>query len=177
MPAAYNPRQDLQPGDPEYEKLKRSIETFGCVELIVFNERTERVVGGHQRLKILQEVGCDETDCVVVDLSEPEEKALNIALNKISGEWDEERLSLLLQELSESADTDVLLTGFDREEIERILNEAIASTEEFMGNLDAGGFNYKEQFGVIVICKDEKEQETVYNSLLEQGYECRVVAT
>lgn len=53
-PAAYNPRKDLKPGDPEYEKLKRSLDTFGCVEPIVWNERTGNVVGGHQRLKVLK---------------------------------------------------------------------------------------------------------------------------
>lgn len=51
--AAYNPRADLQPGDPEYEKLRRSIESFGYVEPIVWNERTGNMVGGHQRYKIM----------------------------------------------------------------------------------------------------------------------------
>lgn len=52
-PAAYNPRKNLQPGDPEYEKLERSIDEFGCVEPVVWNRRTGRLIGGHQRLKIL----------------------------------------------------------------------------------------------------------------------------
>lgn len=69
-PAAYNPRKDLKPGDKEYEKLKRSIEEFGCVELLVWNKRTGNVVSGHQRLKILLEYGHTEIDCVVVDLDE-----------------------------------------------------------------------------------------------------------
>ena len=56
-PAAYNPRKDLQPGDAEYQKLARSLEQFGCVEPVVWNERTGNVVGGHQRLKILLAAG------------------------------------------------------------------------------------------------------------------------
>ena len=51
IPANYNPRKDLKPGDPEYEKLKRSMETFGYVEPLIWNKKTGRVVGGHQRLK------------------------------------------------------------------------------------------------------------------------------
>ena len=98
-PAAYNPRKDLRPGDKEYEKLKRSIEEFGCVELIVWNKRTGNVVSGHQRLNILLEYGHTEIDCVVVDLDEQREKALNIALNKIQGEWDENKLAEVMADL------------------------------------------------------------------------------
>ena len=32
VPADYNPRKDLKPGDPEYDKLKCSIAEFGYVE-------------------------------------------------------------------------------------------------------------------------------------------------
>lgn len=85
LPADYNPRKDLKPGDPEYEKQKRSIEQFGYVESVIWNEHTGRVVGGHQRLKVLTDMGITEVDVVVVSLSEEKEKAMNIALNKISG--------------------------------------------------------------------------------------------
>ena len=57
IPAPYNPRKDIQPGDPEYEKLKRSLEEFGYVEPVIWNARTGYVVGGHQRLKVLRELG------------------------------------------------------------------------------------------------------------------------
>ena len=88
LPAEYNPRKDLQSGDAEYEKLKRSLEQFGYVEPVIWNKTTGRVVGGHQRLKVLMDLGYTDVDCVVVELTEENEKALNIALNKISGEWD-----------------------------------------------------------------------------------------
>ncbi|WP_342772860.1 hypothetical protein [Paenibacillus lentus] len=66
--AVYNPRIDLQPGDLEYEKLRRSIEEFGYVEPIVWNERTGNMVGGHQRYKILvNELGQTEVAVSVVD--------------------------------------------------------------------------------------------------------------
>ena len=86
-PAKYNPRKDLQPGDPEFEKLKRSVEEFGYVEPILWNQRTGVVVGGHQRLKVLQNLGYTEVDCVILDLDEQKEKALNVTLNKISGDF------------------------------------------------------------------------------------------
>lgn len=80
--AAYNPRKDLKPGDAEYEKLKRSIEEFGYVEPVIWNKRTGTVVGGHQRLKVMKDLGYEDVDCVVVDLNENKEQALNVALNK-----------------------------------------------------------------------------------------------
>ena len=75
IPAAYNPRKDLQPGDPEYEKLKRSIEQFGYVEPVIWNKTTGKVVGGHQRLKVLLDMGISEVECVVVEMDEEKEKA------------------------------------------------------------------------------------------------------
>ena len=117
LPADYNPRKDLKPGDAEYEKLKRSLEQFGYVEPVIWNRLTGRVVGGHQRLKVLIDMGMTEVDCVVVELSEEKEKALNIALNKISGDWDKDKLALLIADL-QGADFDVSLTGFEPAEID-----------------------------------------------------------
>lgn len=123
-PAGYNPRKDLKPGDVEYEKLKRSIEEFGYVEPVIWNKSTGNVVGGHQRLKILHQMGFEEVDCVMVDLDEQKEKALNIALNKISGEWDNEKLALLISDLNDSA-FDISLTGFDTAEIDELFKDKI----------------------------------------------------
>ena len=124
LPADYNPRKDLKPGDAEYEKLRRSIEEFGYVEPIVWNKRTGRVVGGHQRLKVLIAAGITEIDCVVVDLSEVKEKALNISLNKISGFWDEEKLALAISDL-QLVDFDVSLTGFDPDELDKMFRDDV----------------------------------------------------
>lgn len=115
-PAEYNPRKDLKPGDAEYEKLKRSIEQFGYVEPVIWNKATGRVVGGHQRLKVLVDSGLTEVDCVVIELSEEKEKALNVALNKISGEWDTGKLAMLISDL-QGSDFDVSLTGFEEDEL------------------------------------------------------------
>lgn len=117
--ASYNPRKDLKPGDAEYEKLKRSIEEFGYVEPVIWNKRTGTVVGGHQRLKVMKDLGYEEVDCVVVDLDEQKEKALNIALNKISGEWDEGLLASLLKDLDNNG-YDITFTGFDLAEAQEL---------------------------------------------------------
>ncbi|WP_153726526.1 site-specific DNA-methyltransferase [Heliorestis convoluta] len=121
-PAKYNPRQDLKPGDPAYEKLKRSISEFGYVEPIIWNEKTGHIVGGHQRYKVLVAEGYTEVECVVVNLSPEREKALNVALNKVTGDWEYEALADLLKELDEQ-DFDVTLTGFDAAEIDDLFNQ------------------------------------------------------
>ena len=122
QPAKYNPRKDLKPGDPEFEKLKRSVEEFGYVEPIIWNERTGVVVGGHQRLKVLMHLGYTEVDCVVLDIDEQKEKALNIALNKISGDWDMPLLTALLQDLNDGG-YDATLTGFDVAEMSELFDD------------------------------------------------------
>ena len=124
LPADYNPRKDLKPGDPEYEKLKRSLEQFGYVEPVIWNKATGRVVGGHQRLKVLIDMGITEVECVVVDLPEDKEKALNIALNKISGDWDKDKLAVLIADLQGTA-FDVSLTGFDAAEIDDLFKDTL----------------------------------------------------
>ena len=116
--AEYNPRVELLPGDDEYEKLKRNIDRFGMVVPVIWNRRTNRVVSGHQRLTVLENMGVEETEVSVVDLDETAEKQLNIAMNKVSGQWDEVKLKELLDSLGDAA----LETGFDLDEIERLEN-------------------------------------------------------
>ena len=79
-PAKYNPRKELKPGDAEYEKLKRSIQEFGYVELIVVNKANHNtVISGHQRLSVLKDLGVDEVECVVVEMNEQQEKEIGRA--------------------------------------------------------------------------------------------------
>jgi len=119
-PAYYNPRKDLKPGDVEYEKLKRSIQEFDLVEPLVWNKRTGRLISGHQRLKVLKELGYTQVEVSVVDLDETKEKLLNLALNKIKGEWNVELLKDILLEL-DTGDFDIELTGFDYDELEEMM--------------------------------------------------------
>jgi len=115
--APYNPRKI---DDKELAKLKRSITEFGYVEPIVWNQRTGFVVGGNQRLKVLRELGIEEVDVVIIDLDDAKERALNVALNKISGEWDFPKLKDLLTDI-DTGDFDIELTGFDLDEIENLI--------------------------------------------------------
>ncbi len=126
-PAKYNPRKDLKPEDEEYQKIKRSIEEFGFVSPLVVN-KDMTVIGGHQRLKVLIEMGYKQVECIIVDLDKTKEKALNVALNQIRGEWDTEKLEAIIQELLQE-DFDVSVTGFNSEEIDNLLND-YAETEE-----------------------------------------------
>jgi DNA modification methylase len=143
VPADYNPRKALKPGDSEYEKLRRSLEEFGCVDPLIWNERAGRLVGGHQRLTVMRDLGWTDADVSVVDLPDDKEKALNIALNKISGEWDMDRLRDLLVEL-EAADIDITLTGFDTEELADIL------PKEQDGEPDEDGFDAEAEASKII---------------------------
>lgn len=119
--ADYNPRKDLKAGDAEFEKIKNSITEFGYVEPIIVNTDLT-IIGGHQRAKVLKELGYSEVDCVVIEIDKTKEKALNIALNKITGEWDMAALSLLLNDLK-AEDYNVEFTGFDWSEAEKLWDE------------------------------------------------------
>ncbi|PRR84541.1 site-specific DNA-methyltransferase [Clostridium vincentii] len=121
IPAEYNPRKKLKPGDSEFEKIKNSINEFGYVDPVIINKDLT-VIGGHQRISVLKTLGVTEIDCVIVDVDKTKEKALNIALNKISGEWNKELLADLIKDL-QSLDYDIAFTGFDPPEIDALFNE------------------------------------------------------
>lgn len=117
--APYNPRIALEPGMKEYEKLKNSIEEFGFVETPVFNEVTGYIVGGHQRITVAKTLGYKEIEVSIVNIPDPaKEKALNIALNKVDGLWDDDKLAELLKELDQDVS---LLTGFNDKEINGLI--------------------------------------------------------
>jgi len=143
LPAEYNPRMDLKPEDLEYKKLLRSVKEFGCVEPIVWNKRTRNVIGGHQRLKVLKDLGYEDIDVSVVSLTEGKEKALNIALNKISGEWDISKLDNMIDELTKS-NFDMDLTGFSEDE----LKKASVSVDDISFGDE---INYDEEMGRVAV--------------------------
>lgn len=121
-PAAYNPRKKLKAGDKEYEKIKKSIQAFGYVEPIIVNYDMT-VIGGHQRLTVLKDLGYTEVQCVVVRIEDENKvKALNVALNKITGAWDEQLLADLLVDLK-TQDFNTDFTGFEAPEIEQLFSK------------------------------------------------------
>lgn len=182
-PADYNPRKDLQPGDPEYEKLKRSLTEFGYVEPVIWNSTTGHVVGGHQRLKVLEDLGHNTVHVIVVELDEIREKALNIALNKISGEWDNDKLALLIADL-DASDFDAELTGFDDTEIAQLigsLDEGEVEDDDFdlTAALEAASFVERGDIWTLgrhrLVCGDATSQTDV--EALMDGKRANLVLT
>lgn len=134
-PADYNPRIDLQDGDAEFEKLKKSIKKFGFIDPIIYNDQTDRIIGGHQRWKAAKSLGMAEVPVVHVDLPEEQEKILNIGLNKIGGDFDEAKLGLLLADIEHLGD-ELDLTGFDDFEIDALITAVEINNENAMSDLD-----------------------------------------
>lgn len=150
-PADYNPRIDLKPGDPEFEKIRRSIEEFGFVDPIIWNEQTGHIVGGHQRFKVMKELGNTQFHVSVVNLPLEREKALNVALNKVEGAFEENALAALLEDISFS-DIDVTLTGFDTDEI-----EALIGLDDFDNHEEPEESHYTEKIKAPIY--EPKEEE------------------
>ena len=121
FPAEYNPRKDLQPGDEEWKNIARSLSAFGYVDPIIINQ-DGTIIGGHQRAKVLQAMGHTEVDVVIVDLEKSDEMALNVALNKIGGQWDMDKLKDALQDIDTSS-LDIKVTGFSEGELQLMLGD------------------------------------------------------
>lgn len=172
-PAPYNPRQDLKPGDVEYEKLNKSMNEFGYVEPLVWNKRTGHLAGGHQRFKILIAQGTQEIEVSVVDFPLEKEKALNLALNKIRGDWDEDKLAQLISDLNATPDFDVSLTGFDMPEVSEILDRfqerQTDDDYDVQADVDSNTESITKLGDVIelgrhrIICGDSSNTETLKN--------------
>ena len=127
--AKYNPRRKLEKTDESYKKIKASIEEFGYVDPIIVNLKNMTVIGGHQRLEIMKELGYNEIDCVVLNLDEKQEKRLNLSLNKNSGYWDNAKLEELFDELKLSEE-ELFATGFSQSEIDNLKIDFISDLLE-----------------------------------------------
>ncbi|MGO4996013.1 site-specific DNA-methyltransferase [Oribacterium sp. Sow4_G1_1] len=181
-PAAYNPRKKLKPGDSEYEKIKKSIEEFGFADALVVN-KDMTIIGGHQRLTVAMELGYTEVPCTVVDIDKAREKALNIALNKITGAWDEALLAELLKDI-EASGLSPMMTGFEPPEMEQLFNK-VASREVSEDEFDVESELKKPTISKLgdlwhlgrhrVICGDSTGEET-YKVLME-GVKANVIVT
>ena len=137
-PADYNPRKKLTPSDPEYKNIERSLKEFGYVDPIIINQ-DGTIIGGHQRCTVLQDLGETEADVIVLDLNKDDEKALNIALNKIGGEWDMQQLRDALGDLTLSK-RDVNTTGYSDDELQVVLGDDLLEKEHEDPTVDRMAF-------------------------------------
>lgn len=120
----FNPRIKLEKSSKEYQHIAASIKEFGFVEPLVVNEYNMCCVGGHQRLQVLKDSGITAVDCVMINEPDSDrEKALCVALNKIKGDWDMEKLAFLLSD----DEVSVFPTGFDEGEVD--LEKYLKDTE------------------------------------------------
>lgn len=157
-PAPYNPRRDLTPEDEEYQAIATSLDTWGLVDPLVGNARTRRLVGGHQRLKILKAKGYQLAHFSIVDTDEDNEIALNIALNKTGGGWDMPKLSDALSHL-DAHGFDATLTGFGYEELEDVLTwtrEDVVEDGESLGDEAVDAIEEDIDLTVPEVAKSER---------------------
>lgn len=163
--------------DNAVDKVMESIKEFGFKVPIII-DKDNVIIAGHTRYKAAKELGLEKVPCLIADDLTPEQvKAFRLADNKVSefSSWDQDKLYSELMEL-QTMDFNIESFGFESSGISTTTtgNEL----EESDGDINPdSNFNYKEQYGVIVMCKNEAEQEEIYSRLLEEGYECKVVAT
>jgi ParB-like chromosome segregation protein Spo0J len=162
-PYENNPRNN----DGAVEAVSNSIKRFGFkVPIVVDSDGV--IVAGHTRYKAAKLLGLQKVPCIVADdLTDEQVKAFRLADNKVSelATWDDEKLDI---ELDGLADFDMSEFGFSLDDLEDEPGDDTPPSEP--------NFNYKEQYAVVVTCKNEQEQEQTYNKLTEMGFECKVVA-
>ena len=118
QPDPANPRRI---SDAEMESLTRSSQRFGMVDPVIARRQDNTVIGGHQRLLAARRLGMEKVPVIVLDISQEQARLLNLALNRISGKWDDELLARLLSDLDQTPDIDLSISGFDDDEIKRLL--------------------------------------------------------
>ena len=123
-------RKDLQEGDQEYKQIEASINSYGLVQPLVWNQRTKHLVGGHQRYKILVKKGYKEFEVSVVDLDLGQQKALTLALNKVQGLWEKKNLAVILDALVKIPDFNIESIGFNKTELSQIFDRYLSTSNE-----------------------------------------------
>ena len=158
----------------QQEALSGVLDEVGWVQDIIVNRRTGNVVDGHLRASLAIGRGEKSVPVVYVDLDEHEERLILATIDPLSAMavTDTEQLASLLGEITV---TDASLQSM----------LADLGVKAGVVPADGGGLpdvgepsgGYKEQYGVIVMCGDESEQQRVYETLRDEGYTCRVVTT
>ncbi len=131
----YNPRKDLVESDREYQVLRNNIERFGLVIPLIVNTRNNNIVGGNQRVNILKDLGYEEVYVSLIDLDDAQERALNIILNKVEGDWDEKTLKNVLGDMK-ALGFDVSSLGFTDSELNKLFPRAKEVDEMFGVDMD-----------------------------------------
>ena len=118
-PSNYNPRTI---SEKDLKALVKNMNKYGTLEILVANQRTGNIISGHQRLKAALLLGMEKLPVIWIDVSKRDEKMINLAMNKISGEWDAPMLKDILEEI-DNGEGDMDMTGFDDVEIEMLMTQ------------------------------------------------------
>ena len=170
IPYCRNPRKN----DDQVDRMASAIKEFGF-RIPVVAKSDGSVVDGHLRLKAAQKLGMTEVPVALADeLTDAQVKAFRLLANKSANwaQWDEDLLKLELQDLQDMA-YDIELTGFSTDELEKTMYGDVDTTPIDDG--DEKGIDYEEKYAIIVECENEADQKKKYETLLSQGYVCKVV--
>ena len=152
-----NPRRDLQPGDREWKTISDSLEEFGMLEPYIVNERTGRLVGGHQRRKIEMHNGVEECDVGIIDVDEETEQIIRVKLNRIHGYWDNEKLADILSEIKEKTGS-LEGTGFEQWELDNLTQEYDHIEDLTQEDFSDAGKNDSDTFVITFTFPAEKKE-------------------
>jgi DNA modification methylase len=117
-PDPANPRRI---SEDELDALERSLRQFGFVQPVLARREDRTVIGGHQRLVAARRLGLTSVPVTWLDVSVEQARLLGLALNRISGSWDEALLARLLADLQATPDIDLTLSGFGEDEVKELL--------------------------------------------------------
>lgn len=175
-PAEYNPRVEVKEGSRLYDQIKDSLDTFGYVDPVIVN-KDKTVIAGHQRLKVMKAEGYSTIEAIQIDIDKTKEKALNIALNKIDGMWDDNKLKVLFSNLTDLK-FDLKLTGFNDTELKKFftLNVSESNSTAIKNDLNVStGSLYVINHKHLLLCGDSTNMEDV-NRLI-QNYKINMLLT
>ena len=164
IPFAKNSRTH---SDEQVAQIAASIKEWGWTTPVLI-DTDGQIIAGHGRLLAARKLGIEEVPVMIADgWTDSQKRAYVIADNKLAlnAGWDVEMLKLELNDLSDQ-NFDLCLIGFDDIELAKLFDD---EEEKELENQ-----TYQEVFNIIVECKDENEQQKIFNRLDSEGYKCRV---
>ena len=157
----------------DVEAIKKSLAVNGWYGSVVANLSTKHILAGNHRVMAAKALGWETVPVQWVDVTPEEELRILVVDNRTTriGQDDTTKITDILAEL---ANTPVGLdgTGYSAGDLDALISELSGVADETPEYEDK---EFSNQYGVIITCETEQEQEVVYNKLLGEGYTVKVV--
>ena len=154
-------------------QIAASIKEFGFTNPVLV-DANNTLIAGHGRVMAAQSIGVATVPAIrLAHLTDAQRRAYVIADNKLAENagWDMATLAREVEDLNADG-YDLELLGFGADELSSMLGAEPPPPEPAA---PSPGIVYQEKYAVLVDCKDEADQQRIFEQLTAGGMACKVL--